>query len=202
MAGMGRSATSSRAPSMTPETRASSATPEARGGRRRFVGTREIGPKQPGKLRVGVVAFEDKSGKMTDADELRQALMESIEHCGYETVPIDSRTQSAAMNDAKDFECDYVVFNTMTPKASAGQTAKKIGGFMGRRLGGLTGSAADRASSGANNFEGTVDFQLFKVAAADTPSLTGTQEAQGDNGGKAAMDKESKDVAKQIMKGK
>ena len=204
-AARGRSASTSRAPARTPE-----ATPEARGrsrtpevrGARRMVGTREIGPKQPGKMRVCAVAFNDKSGKMTDADTLRRALMDGIEHYGYETIPIDSQSQSAAMRDAKDFDCDYVVFNDMTPKVSAGQTAKKIGGMFGRSLGGLTGGAADRATADANSFSGTVDFQLFKVATPDNPSLTGTNEAQGKDGGKQAMDKESKDVAKQVAKGK
>jgi len=204
MGSRGRSTTSrapSRTPEATPEARGRNRTPEVRGSRR-MVGTREIGPKQPGKMRVCAVAFNDKSGKMTDADNLRRQLMDGIEHYGYETIPIDSQSQSAAMRDAKDFDCDYVVFNDMTPKTSGAQTAKKIGGFMGRSLGGLTGNAADRATADANYFNGTLDFQLFKVATPDNPSLTGTNEAQGRDGGKQAMDKESKDVAKQVAKGK
>jgi hypothetical protein len=40
------------------------------------------------------------------------------------------------------------------------------------------------------------------MATPDTTSLTGTNEAKGQGGGKDAMDKESKDVAKQIARGK
>lgn len=205
MGAMARGSMGSRAAAPTPETgRRGSMTPEARGTgvARRRVGTFEIGPKAPGKLRVGVVAFNDKSGKMTDADKLRRSLMEGIEHYGYEAVPIDSQSQDAAMKDAKDLDCDYIVFNDMAPKMSNTQAAKKLGGFMGRMaVGGLAGAAMG-GSSGGNFFEGTVDFQLYKLATPENASLTGTNQAQGKDGGQNAMDKESKDVAKQIAKGK
>jgi hypothetical protein len=206
MGALGRGALNSRAPSMTPEMRGGGMTPEARGGRRvgrRMAGTSEIGPKAPGKLRVGVVAFNDKTGKVTDADKLRKSLMDGIEHYGYEAVPIDSQSQDAAMKDCKDLDCDYIVFNDMTVKASNAQTAKKFGKLMGGLAMGPLGAAAmGAATNGPQFFEGSVDFQLYKMATPDPVSLTGTNDAKGQNGGKDAMDKESKDVAKQIAKGR
>jgi len=198
MAGaMARGATGgSRAPVMTPE---------ARGGTnvsRRMVGTREIGPKQPGKLRVGVVVFSDKTGKVTDGDKMRQTLMDGIERFGYEAVPVDSQSQGGALKDCKELDCDYIVFNDMNAKASAGQTVKKFGKFAGLAMGPLGAAAAGAATSGPQYFEGSVDFQLYKMSTVDTASLTGTNEAKGKDGGKDAMEKESKDVAKQIAKGK
>ena len=185
--------------------RSAEMTPEVKGGTkvsRRMAGTREIGPKQPGKLRVGVVVFSDKTGKITDGDKMRKALMEGIEHYGYETVPVDSQAQEAAMKDCKDLDCDYIVFNDMNAKASMGQTAKKFGKFAGLAMGPLGAAAGAAAGSGPQYFEGTVDFQLYKMTTPDTTSLTGTNEAKGKDGGNDAMGKESKDVAKQIAKGK
>ena len=181
-------------------------TPEVKGGTgvsRRMAGTREIGPKAPGKLRVGVVAFNDKTGKVTDGDKLRKSLMDGIEHFGYEAVPIDSQSQEAAMKDCKDLDCDYIVFNDMSAKASNAQTAKKFGKLMGGLAMGPLGAAAmGAATNGPQFFEGSIDFQLYKLATPDTASLTGTNEAKGKDGGNDAMGKESKDVAKQIAKGK
>jgi hypothetical protein len=205
MGAIGRGAVGSRAPSMTPEERGRSMTPEARGGRvsRRMAGTREIGPKVPGKLRVGVVAFTDKTGKVTEGDKFRKSLMDGIERFGYEAVPVDSQSQDAAMKDCKDLDCDYIVFNDMNAKASNTQTAKKFGKLMGGLAMGPLGAAAmGAATNGPQFFEGSFDFQLYKLAAPDPASLTGTNEAKGKDGGTEAMSKESKDVAKQIAKGK
>ena len=180
-------------------------TPEVKGTRvaRRRVGTYEIGPKQAGKLRVGVVVFDDKSGKVTDADNLRRTLMQDIERFGYEAVPIDSRTQEAAIADAKTFECDYVVFNNLNQQLAQAPSAKKIGGFLGRAVtGGLSGAAADSASDKGGLFQGSVDYRLFKVATPTPtdPELTKSQDAKGTSGGSDAMNRESKDIATQIQK--
>lgn len=169
---------------------------------RRRVGTYEIGPKQPGKLRVCVVAFDDKSGKVTDADDLRRTLMQDIERFGYEAVPVDSRAQEAAMADAKAFECDYVVFNGLNQQAAPAVSAKKVGGFLGRAMtGGLAGAAVGAATDKDKGgpFQGTVDYRLFKVVSTD-PELSKSAEAKGDSGGHDAMNRESKDIAAQIQK--
>ncbi|HEV2690309.1 MAG TPA: hypothetical protein VGV35_17250, partial [Bryobacteraceae bacterium] len=72
----------------------------------------------------------------------------------------------------------------------------------GLAMGPLGAAAIGAAGNGPQFFEGSVDFQLYKLATPDTASLTGTNEAKGKDGGNDAMGKESKDLAKQIAKGK
>jgi hypothetical protein len=204
MRGMLGAAMSGRASGAAPS-RAEAPTPEAKGvkvGRKR-VGTYEIGPKQAGKLRIGVVAFADPSGKVTDADVMRRTLMQNIEKYGYEAVPIDSRTQDAAMADAKTFECDYVTFNDLAAQTTPAQSAKKIGGLLGRAMsGGLAGAAVGGSNQAGGPFQGTVNYRLFKVATPDPtdPEMTKSAEAKGSSGGNDAMGRESKDIATQIVK--
>ncbi len=167
--------------------------------------TPEVGKKQPGKLRVGVAALREKTGKVQiDGDSLRTELMDKLQRFGYEIVPADGASDEQITADAKKKDCDYVLFTDATPKEVSQK--KKIGGLFGRAaaigVAGPLGAAATSGGGAGATFEGTVDYRLFKINDAQ-PELTAQQEAKGgppDQVIPPTFERESRDVAQQIQK--
>src|SRR5258708_22016853 len=90
--------------------------------------TPEVGRKQPGKLRVGVSALQDKSGKTKlDGDALRNELIAKLQRFGFDVVPANGADDEQVTADAKKKDCDYLVFTDVTGRDSP--SAKKLGGF-------------------------------------------------------------------------
>ncbi len=159
--------------------------------------TPEVGKKQPGKLRVGVAALREKTGKVQiDGDSLRTELMDKLQRFGYEIVAADGANDQQITEDAKKKDCDYVLFTDVTAKEIAAK--KKIGGMLGR-LGGGLGAPTD---SGPGSFEGTVNYRLFKINETQA-ELDANQDAKGgppDQAIPSTFERESRDVAQQIQK--
>jgi len=162
--------------------------------------TPEVGAKQPGKLRVGVAALQDKSGKTKlDGDALRSQLIAKLQRFGFDVVPADGADDEQVTADAKKKDCDYLVFTDVTARDAP--SVKKIGGFLGRRITGIGGGDS------VTSFEGSVNYRLFKMAdmQPDKPELEAKQDTKGSTPDEAitpTFEHESRDVAQQIAKDK
>ena len=144
-----------------------------------------VGPKQPGTIRVGVAAINNKAGGSVSLDELRSRLVGSISGSGVEAVPLDASEAPAAEAEAKRKDCDLVLYTDISAlKQSA---ASKIGGMFGRAAG---------VGGGGDRYESRVDFRLFAVGGASQLEANATAKEEGaDASVGSALDKEAKAVA-------
>ncbi len=146
--------------------------------------------KQPGRLRVGVVTFTNKSDRSISLDALRGRLIGGIEAAGIDAVPLDALSQMEAESEARAKQCDFILYTDVsTLKLSA---AKKLGGFLGRAAG----------VSGVDKSEARVDYRLF-VVGESSPRLQSSASAK-EEGEEAsvgtALDTEAKAVSNEVRK--
>ena len=147
--------------------------------------------KQPGTIRVGVVAINNKSNRPVSAEALRARLIGSIEGSNIDAVPLQqAMSLIEAEAEAKAKQCDYILFTDISGlKISA---AKKLGGLLGRAAG----------VGGIDKAEAKVEFKLYPVGAT-TPVLesTATAKEEGDEAsvGKA-LDAEARAVVNEVRK--
>jgi hypothetical protein len=110
-----------------------------------------VGPKQPGVIRIGLVLpkVQLSSGDATQAAEaLRNELAGHLKAPNVEVVPLSGRLTSAVSDEARQNECDYVLYSSMTVKKGAG------GSMFGRAIGNIAGSAAGHVPGGGSASSG------------------------------------------------
>ncbi|MDQ3906931.1 MAG: hypothetical protein M3268_01165 [Acidobacteriota bacterium] len=149
------------------------------------------GPKQPGTIRVGVVRIGNKTTQSVDAGTMRAALIASLSGSGVEAIPLNESAPDAAQAEAKQKECDFVLFTDISGLKQS--TANKIGGMFGRATG--VGAAADR-------FEAKVDYTLTPVAggAPTQSSATAKEDGGADASVNSALRKEAQAVLARVRK--
>ncbi|HVG30136.1 MAG TPA: hypothetical protein VM864_10585 [Pyrinomonadaceae bacterium] len=150
-----------------------------------------MGAKRPGVVRVGVVRVGNKTTQSLDAGNLRGTLIAAISEGSVEAIPLDESVPDAAQAEAKQKECDYVLFTDVSGlKQSA---ANKIGGLLGRATG---------ASSGAERYEAKLDYTLVPVAGgAPTQAAASAKEEGGaDVSLSSALRKEAQAVLAKVRK--
>jgi hypothetical protein len=140
--------------------------------------------KQPGMIRVGVAAINNRAGGSVSLSTLRGQLVGAISDSNVEAVALDASDPSAADAEAKAKECDFVLYTDLSAlKQSA---ASKVGGMFGR----VTGVG------GLEKFESRVDFRLVPVGGT-TPQLESNATAKeegADASVSAALAREAKAV--------
>jgi hypothetical protein len=149
------------------------------------------GAKQPGAIRVGVVRVGNKTTQSLDAGNLRGTLIASIMEGSVEAIPLTETAPDAAQAEAKQKDCDYVLFTDVSGlKQSA---ANKIGGMLGRATG---------ASSGADRFEAKLDYTLVPVAGGAPVQANASAKEDGgaDVSLNAALKKEAQAVIAKARK--
>jgi hypothetical protein len=148
-------------------------------------GAAAVAPKQPGTIRVGVAPIRNSAGREVSTDSLRAQLVNGIGGSGVEAVPLDAADQAAAEAEARQKECDFILYTDLT---ALKQSAGKVGGMFGRAVGAVTGS---------DRYESRVEFRLVP-AAGGAPTLesnaTAKEEGAEASAG-AALDREAKAVA-------
>ena len=146
--------------------------------------------KAPGKLRVGVVAINNRTDRSVSLDSLRQRLIGRISSSGIDAVPLSGISAAEVETEAKAKQCDFILYTDLsTLKISA---AKKLGGFLGRAAG----------VSGIEKTESRVDFKLFAVGET-SPLLQANASAkeEGDEASAgAAVDNEANKVSGEVRK--
>lgn len=105
-------------------------------------------PKKPGAIRIGMIMpkVQLTAGDTARAAEaLRTSFANYLNSPTIEVVSLESRLPSLAMNEARQNQCDYVLFVSMVQKKGGGG-----GGMFGRALGGFAGAAAGHIPGGGN----------------------------------------------------
>jgi hypothetical protein len=109
--------------------------------------TSATSPKKPGAIRIGMILpkVQMTAGDTARAAEaLRTSFANYLNSPTIEVVSLESRLPSLAMNEARQSQCDYVLFVSMVQKKGGG------GGMFGRALGGFAGAAAGHIPGGGN----------------------------------------------------
>lgn len=153
--------------------------------------TSNSGSKSPGVIRVGVVTFNNKSGKPVSLDSLRDRLLGEINGGGIEALPLNAISQSEAEAEAKAKQCDFILYTDISTLKSA-SGAKKLGGIFGKATG----------VDGLDKTDAKVDFKVFAVNES-SPRLqsSATAKEQGDdNSAGVAIDLEAKQVISVIKR--
>jgi hypothetical protein len=120
-------------------------------------------PKQAGKIRIGVAAPGDRSGKGVSADTIRGDLLEHFSNKPFEAVPLSAGSLEEQQAEARKKECDYVVraeLGSLTTSAPG-----KIGGLVRRASGGGTPTEIHEAGV-------AIEVIPLSATAARTKKLT------------------------------
>ena len=149
------------------------------------------GTKQAGGIRVGVVAVNNKTDRSISTDAARNTLIAGIAGSNVDAVPIDATSPAAIEAEAKQKNCDYILYTTV---AALKKSGSKVGGLLGRAAG---------VDVAGEKFEARLDFTL--VATGNTsPVLTSSSTAKEDGGDiasvSAAADREAKAVLSEVRK--
>jgi hypothetical protein len=105
-------------------------------------------PRKAGAIRIGMIMpkVQMTAGDTARAAEaLRTSFANYLNSPTIEVVALESRLPSLAMNEARQNQCDYVLFVSMVQKKGGGG-----GGMFGRALGGFAGAAAGHIPGGGN----------------------------------------------------
>ena len=143
--------------------------------------------KQPGAVRIGVAALNNKAGKQVSLDSLRAKLMGQLESAGFEPVALNGSSWMEADAEAKAKQCDFILLTDLTALKSS-----KVGGMFGR----VTG--VDTAAK----TEAKVDFKLFAVGESSPriqSSASAKEEGEEASAG-TALESEAKMVITEARK--
>jgi hypothetical protein len=147
--------------------------------------------KPAGQIRVGVVTFNNKSGKPVSLDSLRERLVGQISGGGVEAVPLNAISQSEAQTEAKAKQCDFILYTDISTLKSA-SGAKKLGGMFGKAAG----------MEGVDKTDAKVEFKLFAVnESSPRMQSSATAKEQGDdNSAGVAIDAEAQQVISAVKR--
>jgi hypothetical protein len=144
--------------------------------------------KKPGSLRIGVVGLENRTSESFDGESLRRRLIGSLMGANLDAVAIYSKAPSEVTAEAKQKDCDFVLYTDVTNLKQA--SSNKIGGFLGR--------AAGVGDVVKTRFDSQVDFRLL-ATGSESPQLQSKSSAKEDGDANAsigaAIDKEAKMVS-------
>jgi len=117
-----------------------------------------------------VVTINAKTGGAPSTASVRQKLIQGIIDLNVDAVPLDQSGEQAIFDEARQKNCDYVLFTDITnfkpPKVS-----KK----------GMFGAALGVGSGGVTPGEATVGFKMFSIGNSETPKLDSSQTGSGSN---------------------
>jgi hypothetical protein len=150
------------------------------------------GAKRPGTIRVGVVSIANKTDRSPSLASVRSRLIDSIIQSDVDAVPLDSITSTDIEAEAKQKECDYILYTDVALLKTSG----KVGGLLGRATG--VGGLKERVES-------RLDFKLFPVGNTSpqlTSSASAKEEGSEDTSLSTAAGQEAKAVAVEVRKRK
>lgn len=152
--------------------------------------------QRPDALRIGVVPFQNKTGKSLNQNQLRDRLLDELSRMGADAVRLESETPAEVQAEARQKQCGFILYTDLA-QLKEPSTKKKIGGLLGR--------AAGVGSGDTGSGEATVEFRLLPAAeprqALLSSSATG-KAVTGDESVASALQREAADVMAQLRKQK
>ena len=124
------------------------------------------------KIRIGVVALNNKTKTSVSTDSLREQLIASLSSRGIDAVALNAISPSEAVTEAQAKQCAYILYTDIAT-LKVPSAGKKIGGLFGRATG--VGSAD------AGKAEVRLDFRLMATGSsspAAQSSVSAKQETQ------------------------
>ena len=146
-----------------------------------------------GKVRVGVVEFNNKTKAPVSTESLREQLIAMLNSNGVDAVALNASSPSEAAIEAKAKQCAYVLYTDVATLKTA-SSGKKIGGLLGR--------AAGVGSGEAGKSEVRLDFRLIPAgsSSATVQSSVTSKEENDQASVSTAIENEAKVVAKAVGK--
>ena len=146
--------------------------------------------KRPGAVRVGVVSVTNKTG--VQVQQQRANIVASIRRALMDAVPIDATSDAEIQAEAKQKQCDYILYTDVSSLKVA-TAGSKVGGFFGKAVG----------QGGTGNVESTLKYRLLQTGSP-TPQLESSQSARegatAEDSVKSALEREVRDVVTNIHK--
>jgi hypothetical protein len=141
-------------------------------------------PKKPGVIRVGVLqpSVQVNAGDAASAAEsLRNGFANHLKNQNVEVVLLSARSASAAMDEARQAECDYVLSSSLTVKKGGGSMfGRAIGNIAGAATGIPVGAASGAAIKAKD--EVTLVYKLEPIGQGKQ-SLSNTEKAKASRDG-------------------
>ena len=169
-----------------------------------------LGPKKPGMIRIGVVTAKTQMGQgstgYNPGEAIRNSIVNFLSGPAIEVTPLTSRLPAQIEAEAKQKECDFILYSTVTQKQGGGG----FGSFMRKAapVAAVAGVAAtpsstagvvaesvattavyttaDVASSVKAKDEITFEYKLFPTGSA-TPRLANTAKAKAKTDGEDVL---------------
>ena len=148
--------------------------------------------KSSGVVRVGVVKIKDLSEENLPLDNLRINLMSEVSQRQMEAVPLEADADPAIASEAKQKECDYILYTDaaqVTPPGSGGVTLPAA----------LRGTSLDK-----NKYQALLAVTLYRVGKPQPElkqaPLAADADQMGVNAVMAAFETEAQKVADQVKK--
>ncbi|HEU4594713.1 MAG TPA: hypothetical protein VFS10_06060 [Pyrinomonadaceae bacterium] len=180
-----------------------------------------LGPKKPGVVRIGVVMPKAQMGQgasgMDVATPVRNTLVQYLSGPAVEIAVLDARVPQQAELEAREKECDYVLYTGVVQKKGGGG----FGGLLKKAapvasLGGYGGhdgavaahvtttaiyTAADVSSAVKAKDEITFDFKLMPAGGGSTPKAANTLKAKAKHDGEDVLTPLIEQAATAILNG-
>jgi hypothetical protein len=161
----------------------------------------DVGAKQPGVVRIGIQTKTGAVGEGITAADLAAAIQntfgEYLKGTKIELIPIEAKITSLVDNEAKQKDCDYVLYANVSHKKGGGG----FGGF-GKTLGSVVGQTGiGHTGSTAGNIAGQVATQTIVSATTVSANVKSKDEITLDiklqqPGGAAVLTQQFKAKAK------
>jgi hypothetical protein len=159
----------------------------------------EVGAKRAGVVRIGLANVKTGAvGEGLNAQQLASAIQntlgEYLKSPKIELVALEAKLTSAIDAEAKEKECDYVIYAQVSHKKGGG------GGMFGKMLGKVGGAVANQAY-GSSNIAGAITSGTIQTAADVSGNVKSKDELTLDvrvnsAGGAQALAKQFKHKAK------
>jgi hypothetical protein len=125
--------------------------------------------KAPGMIRIGAVMMRDKSNRQAQSDGAYQRLIAQLQEAQFDVVPLADGSPEAITQKARDWQCDYVLYNELGGAEKPPATGGKIGGF-------LRHAPVISHVTGGEAVEARLDYRLVPVGGGSpvlVSSVTG-----------------------------
>ncbi len=142
----------------------------------------------PGRVKIGVVEFNNKAKASVSADSLREQLIGMLSGDSVDAIALNASSPSEAAIEAKAKGCGYILYTDISTLKTA-SAGKKIGGLLGRATG------VNSGDSGKS--EAKLDFRLVP-AGGSSPTVQSSASSKEDSAEasiSAALQTEAKAVA-------
>jgi hypothetical protein len=141
----------------------------------------QLGPKQPGKIRIGVAPPDAQLGQGNNAGAdystpIRNAEVALMSGPAIEITALDSHIPIQLQAEAQQKQCDYILFSSVTVKHSSGGGFGKFAKF-----GGMAASMTPMAGM-ARGMGGAVAAQAAGMAASQMAQQQAMNQLAGFNG--------------------